>query len=358
MRQQLYLQYSAEPQVEVDPTVHFLTCGGQKRPGNFAERDGGQFAGAAADLQTDGPLPPTRRPQIGCCNPNPSNCLAWGPWHLGPLPLAKRHFNFNRCAYSAGKGRYSGVCLTPARHTIGALPLALPSKSAEWGCKAAVHIVERSMCAWRDEQPVGAADGGGCAVHRTGQPGLRGDTGHAGEQLPDLYVAQGGSSVTLKGPSQRRPKSAQPIQAPLAGSLCCYGKIWSRTRLSWASQNGQVWAPRLFQNVWAMPLLLQQRGIPGWRAAGVLFATQTMDGRQGGRVGTGGQLPQVGLGRQFAVVNAGPNTARAATGGKGQSGLFDYLPGGPQQKAQYMSYSYTDWSKPVSAPHNRPWKGR
>lgn len=56
MRQQLYLQYSAEPQVEVDPTVHFSDLReGKSSPGNFAERDGGQFAGAAADLQADGP---------------------------------------------------------------------------------------------------------------------------------------------------------------------------------------------------------------------------------------------------------------------------------------------------------------
>lgn len=35
MRQQLYLQYSAEPQVEVDPTYIFLTCERAKAPRKF-----------------------------------------------------------------------------------------------------------------------------------------------------------------------------------------------------------------------------------------------------------------------------------------------------------------------------------
>ena len=63
---------------------------------------------------------------------------------------------------------------------------------------AAVHIVERSVCAQRrDEQPVGAADGGGCAVYRAGQPGLRGDTGHTGvsEETGKVSVAVGGELI-------------------------------------------------------------------------------------------------------------------------------------------------------------------
>ena len=55
---------------------------------------------------------------------------------------------------------------------------------------------------------------------------------------------------------------------------------------------------------------LQQRvEFPVGGQQGILFAANHADGRQGGRVGTGGQLPQVGLGRQSAVVNAGFSAA-------------------------------------------------
>ena len=71
---------------------------------------------------------------------------------------------------------------------------------------------------------------------------------------------------------------------------------------------------------------LQQRvEFPVGGQQGVLFAADHADGRQSGRVVTGGQLPQVGLGRQFAVVNAG---AKHRTGGgrrQGPIGAFDYL---------------------------------
>lgn len=254
MRQQLYLQYSAEPQVEVDPTVHFSDL----REGKSAQEilQNVTAASLQALQRTSKLMDPAAYQTASDWLLQSKSIKLFGMGASGLvasdlcdklLRIGKNAiFNFNshvQLSYSAtltkddtavfisntGKTQEILQALEAVQasgcHTIGITHYSKSPLSA--GCKLLLYTSSKEVYVRSGAMSSRLAQLMVVDALFTvlASPGLRGDTGHAGEQLPDLYVAQGGSSVTPKGSLAEGGKKARNLfRLPLREAFC-YGKI-------------------------------------------------------------------------------------------------------------------------------------
>ena len=114
----------------------------------------------------------------------------------------------------------------------------------------------------------------------------------------------------------------QPIQAPLAGSLLLWEDLIKDAFELGIPERPGVGTGGCFKRVGDAFALQQRVEFPVGGQQGILFAADHADGRQAAGSALAASCHRSAWGGSSPWSMPGPNTARAAAGGKGQSGLL------------------------------------